>query len=115
MLFIEAIANGLVPYAHENPGLYFEKAGDFQRQANEAILSMKSTRTQEQMKSANKNILLFPGKFLGGFFKLFFAFRNIARYNNLFWTKTVACKNWFRTVRPIDRKCRTSCFGGFLN
>ncbi|KAI6177418.1 hypothetical protein M3Y97_00904800 [Aphelenchoides bicaudatus] len=59
-LFIEAIANGLVALAHENPGLYFEKAGDFQQRANEAIMLLKSNRSSEQIKNANQNILHFP-------------------------------------------------------
>lgn len=63
MLFTEAINAGLVALAHENPGLYLEKAGDFQRQANEAIVVMKhANQEQGHMAVASKDILQFPGK-----------------------------------------------------
>lgn len=62
-LFVDAVANGLVAFAYENPGLYYEKAGDFLRQSNELINGMRSNLDPEQFKSVNKDILSFPGTF----------------------------------------------------
>ncbi|KAI6216052.1 hypothetical protein M3Y94_00458000 [Aphelenchoides besseyi] len=46
----------LAAYAHENPGLHFEMAADFLRQANTQILSL--TPTPDAERTANKSILV---------------------------------------------------------
>lgn len=87
--------------AHENPGLYFDKAGDFQRQANEAISAMKPSRSTEQMKTANKDILAFPGKQNEGlgFLPMF---RIVPGHNCLLWTATVARKDRTGDVGSVN-------------